>query len=104
MDWYTHMATTKPAPEDFLNPANWMTLKEFASLIKVNAQSIYNMIEDSANLPPIHRRAGGKRKDGRDRSTRILFYKPEVYEWMTNNLTRTVSPASQAPRPAEAHA
>lgn len=89
---------TKPTPEDFLNPANWMALKEFAALIKVNAQSVYNMIDTGANLPPLHRRAG---------STRILFYKPEVYEWMTNdkNFTRTVvSPASQAPRVAEAHA
>ena len=73
-----------------------MTLKEFASLIKVNAQSVYNMIDTGANLPPLHRRAG---------STRILFYKPQVYEWMTNGKNFVcVAPASQVSRPTEAHA
>lgn len=70
--------TVKYSPDDLINPANWWSGKEVAALIGVTQQSLYNMIDRGANLPPVHRRVG---------STRLRFFKPEVISWMNDPKT-----------------
>lgn len=80
--------------DDLLNPANWLGVKELAGILGVNQQSIYNMLDAGANLPPVHRRVG---------SSKLRFFKPEVRRWMADPtcFTRTVSPSTRLAKPLE---
>jgi predicted DNA-binding transcriptional regulator AlpA len=80
-------ATIEPTDADFLNPAQWMSPKEFAGILGVRVQTIYNMTSTGQDMPASYPISA--------RLTR--FYRPEVVEWMRKR--RRVSAAVQIKKP-----
>jgi predicted DNA-binding transcriptional regulator AlpA len=77
------MTAIKPTDDDFLNPAQWMSTKEFAALLGLRVQSVYNKISTGEDMPESYPIS--------PRLTR--FYRPEVAEWLRKR--RRVSAAVQ---------
>ncbi|AMN46667.1 hypothetical protein ACG33_06070 [Steroidobacter denitrificans] len=83
-----------PAAE-VVNPDNWIGVKQFAAMQRMKPQTVYNLRDTGGNLPPIHRRAG---------STRIMFFVPQVREWMNDPKSFITTTPPSPPPPADSHA
>ncbi|MCP5471086.1 MAG: hypothetical protein H7A18_03240 [Sinobacteraceae bacterium] len=65
-------ANIKPTEEDFLDPAQWMSTQEFADILGVKVQAVWNRISTGEDMPESYRFS--------KRLTR--FYRPEVKAWI----------------------
>ena len=63
---------TQPTDDDFLNPAQWMSTQEFAGVLGVKVQTIWNRCAMGDDMPASYKISA--------RLTR--FYRPEVKAWL----------------------
>lgn len=76
-----HMSAPIPTDDDFLNPAQWMSAKEFAAVMGIRVQSLYNKISTGEDMPESY-----------EISSRVTrFYRPQVKTWL---LKRRRTPAA----------
>ncbi len=66
------MVAIKPTDDDFLDPAQWMSLKEFADILGMKVQNAYNRISTGEDMPEMYKFSS--------RLTRL--YRPQVQAWM----------------------
>lgn len=66
------MAVINPTDEDFLNPAMWISTQDFADILGVKVQAIYNRISIGDDMPESYRIS----------KRRTRFYRPEVKAWL----------------------
>ena len=66
------MVAIKPTDDDFLDPAQWMSLKEFADILGMKVQNAYNRISTGEDMPEMYKFSS--------RLTRL--YRPQVRAWI----------------------
>lgn len=66
------MTAVKPTDDDFLDPAQWMSLREFADILGMKVQNVYNRISMGEDMPETYKISS--------RLTRL--YRPQVQAWI----------------------
>lgn len=85
----------KPSTEDFTNPANWISLKDFAAILGMRLSSTYVKISNGEDMPELYKFSS--------RITRL--YRPQVEAWLLARQRLTAGAIQRRRRDAtQAHA
>lgn len=87
------ISNIKPTDDDFLDPAQWMSTQEFAGILGVKVQAVWNRVSMGEDMPESYKFSS--------RLTR--FYRPQVRAWILSR-QRVTAGATQRQRREAAQA